>query len=48
MKALEGRYGPYVKHGDTNASLPDGTGVDDVSLEEAVELIEERRAKAGS
>ncbi|MDP2498188.1 MAG: type I DNA topoisomerase [Candidatus Palauibacterales bacterium] len=48
VKALEGRYGPYVKHGDTNASLPDGTGVDEVSLEEAVELIEEKRAKATS
>jgi len=48
VKALEGRYGPYVKHGDTNASLPDGTGVEDVSLEEAVELIEEKRAKATS
>jgi len=48
VKALEGRYGPYVKHGETNASLPDGTGVDDVSLEEAVELIEEKRAKATS
>ncbi|MFB6241037.1 MAG: type I DNA topoisomerase [Gemmatimonadota bacterium] len=48
VKALEGRYGPYVKHDGTNASLPDGTGVDEVTLEEAVELLEEKRAKAGS
>jgi DNA topoisomerase-1 len=40
----EGRYGPYVKHGEVNASLPKGVEVDEVSLEQAVELLKERAA----
>jgi len=43
---LEGRYGPYVKHGKTNASLPKGVEVDEVNLEQAVELLRERAATA--
>jgi DNA topoisomerase-1 len=41
---FEGRYGPYVKHGEVNASLPRGVEVDEVSLEQAVELLKERAA----
>ncbi|HEX2092156.1 MAG TPA: type I DNA topoisomerase [Longimicrobiaceae bacterium] len=41
---LEGRYGPYVKHGSTNASLPKGVEVDEVLMEQAVELLRERAA----
>lgn len=40
-----GRYGPYVKHGRTNASLPKGTELDDVTLEQAVHLLEEKLKK---
>ncbi len=43
---LEGRYGPYVKHGSTNASLPKGVEVDEVLMEQAVELLRERAATA--
>jgi DNA topoisomerase III len=39
-----GRYGPYVKHGSTNATLPDRNAIDSLSLEEAVALVD---AKAG-
>ncbi len=39
-----GRYGPYVKHGTTNATLPDKDAVDTLTLEEAVALVD---AKAG-
>jgi len=39
-----GRYGPYVKHGKVNATLPDPDMISTITLEEAVELL---RAKAG-
>jgi DNA topoisomerase-1 len=42
---LSGRYGPYVKHKKTNASLPKGESPDDLSLERAVELIANKEAK---
>jgi DNA topoisomerase-1 len=48
VKVLSGRYGPYVKHGATNANLPKGTDPQDLTLEEAIKLIAEREAKGGS
>jgi DNA topoisomerase I len=41
----EGRYGPYVTDGETNASLRKGDDADTVTLERAVELLAERRAR---
>ncbi|MEW5926751.1 MAG: type I DNA topoisomerase [Gemmatimonadota bacterium] len=43
---MEGRYGPYAKHGSTNASLPKGVEVDEVLMEQVVELLKERAAAA--
>lgn len=43
---FEGRYGPYVKHGAVNASLPKGASPDDLTLVQAVALIAERAASA--
>ena len=42
-----GRYGPYVTDGDVNATLPKGTEPEDVDLETAVRLIDEKAAKGG-
>jgi DNA topoisomerase I len=44
---MEGRYGPYVKHGGTNATLPKGTTPQTLTLEEAVRLLAEKEAAGG-
>jgi len=41
----EGRYGPYVKHGKTNATIPKEKEVEQVTLEEALTWLAERAAK---
>jgi DNA topoisomerase I len=41
----EGRFGPYVTDGETNASLRAGDAVESLTLDRAVELLAERRAK---
>ena len=46
IKLLDGRYGPYVTDGQTNASLPKGAQVDEVTFETAVQLLAERAARA--
>jgi len=45
VNVFEGRYGPYVKHKKTNATIPKGKDPKSVTLEEAVELIKAREAK---
>jgi DNA topoisomerase I len=42
----DGRYGPYVTDGTTNASLPKGTAVEGFDLQAGLRLLEERRASA--
>ncbi|HJU43566.1 MAG TPA: type I DNA topoisomerase [Vicinamibacterales bacterium] len=42
VKILDGRYGPYVTDGATNASVPKGTQVDAVTMSMAVELLAAR------
>jgi len=43
----EGRYGPYVKHGRVNATIPKSIPPDQVTLDQAVALLAERQARGG-
>ncbi|PSJ38038.1 type I DNA topoisomerase [Allosphingosinicella deserti] len=45
LKLMEGRFGPYVTDGTTNATLPKSMQPDALTLEEAAQLIDERAAK---
>jgi DNA topoisomerase-1 len=46
MVVKDGRFGPYVTDGETNASLRKGDEVSTITDERAAELLAERRAKA--
>jgi DNA topoisomerase-1 len=41
----KGRFGPYVKHGRQNASLPKAQDPDQLTVEQAVELLAKRASK---
>ncbi len=43
-----GRYGPYVTDGELNASLKKGTEPEDLTMDAAVDLLEERARKVGA
>jgi DNA topoisomerase-1 len=47
LRVMEGRFGPYVTDGTTNATLPKTVAPDALTLEEAAQLIDERAAKGG-
>jgi len=47
VRILSGRFGPYIKHGDTNANVPRGADPAAITLEEAVVLLADREAKGG-
>jgi DNA topoisomerase-1 len=44
MVIKDGRFGPYVTDGETNASLRKGDEVASITVERAAELLAERRA----
>ncbi|GAA2004443.1 type I DNA topoisomerase [Nocardiopsis rhodophaea] len=46
MVVKDGRFGPYVTDGETNASLRKGDEVESITDERAAELLADRRAKA--
>ena len=45
MNVMEGRYGPYVKWEKVNATLPKDVDPKDVTVEMAVELVNEKASK---
>jgi DNA topoisomerase-1 len=44
IQLFDGPYGLYVKQGKVNASLPEGTTADTITLEQAVELLAAKAA----
>src|SRR6056297_976832 len=47
VNIMDGRYGPYVKWDKVNATLPKDTEPDQVTMDMAVALIDEKAAKTG-
>ncbi len=45
VQVLDGRFGPYVTDGETNATLRRSDSVEAITLERAAELLAEKRAK---
>jgi len=45
IKVKDGRFGPYVTDGETNATIPRGETVEEVDFERAVQLLADKRAK---
>ena len=45
IKVKDGRFGPYVTDGVTNATIPRGETVEEIDFERAVQLLADKRAK---
>jgi DNA topoisomerase-1 len=48
VQLLDGRYGPYVTDGETNASVPKGTNVEELTFQQALDLLAARAAAGPS
>lgn len=46
VQVLEGRYGPYVTDGETNASLPRGADLAEITLDLALQLLKDRAERS--
>ncbi|MEL7067550.1 MAG: type I DNA topoisomerase [Cyanobacteria bacterium J06581_3] len=42
INVYDGPYGPYIKHGKVNVSVPEGKKPEEVTIEEAVALLKEK------
>ncbi len=47
LKVLDGRFGPYITDGSVNVSVPKGTPIDDLTMDEAVSLYERKLLSGG-
>jgi DNA topoisomerase-1 len=45
IRLRDGRFGPYVTDGETNATIPKGENAMEVTFERAVQLLADKRAK---
>lgn len=45
IKVKDGRFGPYVTDGETNATIPRAESVEEITFERAVELLQIKRDK---
>jgi DNA topoisomerase I len=45
IKVKDGRFGPYVTDGVTNATIPRAESVEDITFERATELLQQKRDK---
>jgi DNA topoisomerase-1 len=48
INIYDGPYGPYIKHGKTNVSIPEGQTVEDITLAEALNLLAAKASTAKS
>jgi DNA topoisomerase-1 len=46
VEVYDGRYGPYVRHGGTNVSVPKGTEVKRLTLEAALDLLAKKKVRS--
>jgi DNA topoisomerase-1 len=47
VQVLDGRYGPYVKHGKVNATLPKDTAPGTITVEQALALLAAKAGRGG-
>lgn len=45
VKVKDGRFGPYVTDGETNATIPRGENPEEIDFDRAIQLLADRRAK---
>jgi DNA topoisomerase-1 len=42
---MDGKYGPYIKHGKTNVGIPKDSSLDSITLESAIDLLNKSKKK---
>ena len=45
MVIKDGRFGPYITDGETNATVPRGEDLEAIDFDRAVQLLADKRAK---